>query len=75
MPRRLPPSKRNFLNLRKYLRFENDSGKQDIVTGKLVLSAWSGDAVYAMDQADEETEPSSITTGRKPAEISGLTVG
>ena len=37
--------------------FENDSGKQDIVTGKIGINlAWSGDAVYAMDQADEETE-------------------
>ncbi|MFA5422004.1 MAG: extracellular solute-binding protein [Bacilli bacterium] len=37
--------------------FENDSGKQDIVTGKIGINlAWSGDAVYAMDQADEETD-------------------
>ncbi|MFA5481074.1 MAG: extracellular solute-binding protein [Bacilli bacterium] len=35
--------------------FENDSGKQDIVTGKIGINlAWSGDAVYAMNQAEEE---------------------
>ena len=32
---------------------EVDSGKQDIVTGKIGLNlAWSGDAVYSMDQAE-----------------------
>lgn len=37
--------------------FETDSGKQDIVTGKIGINlAWSGDAVYAMDQADEEID-------------------
>ncbi|MFA6781038.1 MAG: extracellular solute-binding protein [Bacilli bacterium] len=37
--------------------FENDSGKQDIVTGKIGINlAWSGDAVYAMDQAEEEID-------------------
>ena len=34
---------------------EVDSGKQDIVTGKIGLNlAWSGDAVYSMDQAEDE---------------------
>ena len=34
---------------------EVDSGKQDIVTGKIGVNlAYSGDAVYSMDQADEE---------------------
>ena len=34
---------------------EVDSGKQDIVTGKIGVNlAWSGDAVYSMDLADEE---------------------
>lgn len=34
---------------------EVDSGKQDIVTGKIGINlAWSGDAVYAMDQAEDE---------------------
>lgn len=33
---------------------EVDSGKQDIVTGKIGLNlAWSGDAVYSMDQAED----------------------
>ncbi len=34
---------------------EVDSGKQDMVTGKIGINlAWSGDAVYSMDQAEEE---------------------
>ena len=34
---------------------ETDSGKADMVTGKIVANyQWSGDAVYAMDQAEEE---------------------
>ena len=34
---------------------EVDSGKQDIVTGKIGINlAWSGDAVYSMDLADEK---------------------
>lgn len=33
---------------------EVDSGKGDIVTGKISMNlAWSGDAVYSMDQAEE----------------------
>ncbi|MCR5800891.1 MAG: extracellular solute-binding protein [Lachnospiraceae bacterium] len=35
--------------------FETDSGKADMITGKVVANyQWSGDAVYAMDQAEEE---------------------
>ncbi len=35
--------------------FEADSGKTDIVSGKITANvAWSGDAVYAMDLAEEE---------------------
>ena len=35
--------------------FEVDSGKSDIVTGKISINfAWSGDAVYAMDLAESE---------------------
>lgn len=35
--------------------FETDSGKADMVTGKVVANMqWSGDAVYTMDQADED---------------------
>ena len=34
-----------------------DSGKNDIVTGKIAVNlAWSGDAVYSMDVAEEEEE-------------------
>lgn len=36
---------------------EVDSGKGDIVTGKIAMNlAWSGDAVYSMDTADAETD-------------------
>ena len=36
---------------------EVDSGKQDIITGKIGINfAWSGDAVYSMSQAEEERE-------------------
>lgn len=38
---------------------EVDSGKQDIVTGKIGLNlAWSGDAVYSMDQAEDPEQVS-----------------
>lgn len=34
---------------------ETDSGKADLVTGKIIANyQWSGDAVYAMDLAEEE---------------------
>ena len=34
---------------------ETDSGKADMVTGKVVLNMqWSGDGVYTMDQAEED---------------------
>ncbi len=37
--------------------FEVDSGKSDIVSGKIDANlVWSGDAVYAMDLADEEDD-------------------
>ncbi len=37
--------------------FEVDSGKTDIVSGKIDANlAWSGDAVYAMDLAEEEDD-------------------
>ncbi len=35
--------------------FETDSGKADMVSGKVLANyQWSGDAVYAMDQAEED---------------------
>lgn len=40
---------------RNVYSFETDSGKADMVTGKVVANQqWSGDAVYTMDQADED---------------------
>lgn len=38
--------------------FEVDSGKEDIQTGKVSVNlAWSGDAVYAMDNAESNDNP------------------
>lgn len=35
--------------------FETDSGKSDMITGKVVANIqWSGDAVFSMDQAEED---------------------
>ena len=35
--------------------FETDSGKADMITGKVVANLqWSGDGVYTMDQAEED---------------------
>lgn len=35
--------------------FETDSGKADMITGKVVVNyQWSGDAVYTLDQAEED---------------------
>ena len=35
--------------------FETDSGKADMITGKVLANyQWSGDAVYTMDQAEED---------------------
>lgn len=35
--------------------FETDSGKADMISGKVLANyQWSGDAVYAMDQAEED---------------------
>ena len=35
--------------------FETDSGKADMISGKVVANyQWSGDAVYAMDEAEED---------------------
>lgn len=36
---------------------EVDDGKNDIITGKIAVNlAWSGDAVYSMDSAEEEAD-------------------
>ena len=35
--------------------FETDSGKADLVSGKVVANLqWSGDGVYSMQQVEEE---------------------
>ena len=40
-------------NKDNYYSFETDSGKTDLVTGKVVANLqWSGDAVYSIDQAE-----------------------
>ena len=40
-------------NKDNYYSFETDSGKADLVTGKVVANfQWSGDAVYSLDQAE-----------------------
>lgn len=45
----LQNSRKNFYS------FETDSGKADMVTGKVVANyQWSGDAVYTLDQAEED---------------------
>jgi len=40
---------------RNVYSFETDSGKADMVTGKVIANQqWSGDAVYTIDQAEED---------------------
>ncbi|MBQ8994922.1 MAG: extracellular solute-binding protein [Oscillospiraceae bacterium] len=40
-------------NKDNYYSFETDSGKTDLITGKVVANyQWSGDAVYTLDQAE-----------------------
>ena len=42
-------------NKDNFYSFETDSGKADMITGKVVANLqWSGDAVFTMDQADED---------------------
>ncbi len=41
----------------KIYGFETDTGKADLVSGKILLNyAWSGDAVYSMTLAEEEND-------------------
>lgn len=56
-------SPENIARVEEYLKkarnnvysFETDSGKSDMITGKVVANyQWSGDAVYILDQADED---------------------
>lgn len=42
-------------NAEKSYSLETDSGKADMVTGKVVLNMqWSGDGVYTMDEAEKD---------------------
>lgn len=56
------------IDLKQYLYgFEVDSGKQDMITGKISINfAWSGDAVYTMDDAEPYTDEE---TGKEVAGI------
>ena len=50
--------------------FETDSGKADMVTGKVAANyQWSGDAVYTMDQADEDDFPLAFAVPRESTNI------
>lgn len=50
--------------------FETDSGKSDMVTGKVYANyQWSGDAVYTMDQAEEDDVYLQFTV---PEEVTNL---
>lgn len=41
--------------------FEVDSGKQDMITGKITINfCWSGDGVYAMDEAEPFTDDDGV---------------
>ena len=50
--------KNALIDLKQYLYgFEVDSGKQDMITGKISINfAWSGDAVFSMDDAEPYTD-------------------
>lgn len=50
--------------------FETDSGKADMVSGKVAANyQWSGDAVYTMDQADEDDFPLEFAVPRESTNI------
>lgn len=50
--------------------FETDSGKADMITGKVVANyQWSGDAVYTMDQADEDDYQLNFAVPRESTNI------
>ncbi len=50
--------------------FETDAGKADMITGKVVANyQWSGDAVYTMDQADEDECPLSFAVPKESTNI------
>jgi len=50
--------------------FETDSGKADMITGKVVANyQWSGDAVYTMDQAEEDEYYLNFTAAKECTNI------
>ena len=50
--------------------FETDSGKADMVTGKVAANyQWSGDGVYTMDQADEDGIPLAFAVPKEATNI------
>lgn len=50
--------------------FESDSGKADMVTGKVAANyQWSGDGVYTMDQADEDGIPLAFAIPKEATNI------
>lgn len=50
--------------------FETDSGKADMVTGKVAANyQWSGDGVYTMDQADEDGFPLAFAVPKEATNI------
>ena len=50
--------------------FEVDSGKSDMVTGKVAANyQWSGDAVYTMDQAEEDDYYLEFAVPRESSDI------
>ncbi|MDE7329486.1 MAG: extracellular solute-binding protein, partial [Clostridia bacterium] len=53
--------------------FETDSGKADMVTGKVVANEqWSGDAVYIMDEAEGDEEHSTELWYSVPEECTNI---
>lgn len=54
----------------KAYSFETDSGKADMVTGKVAANyQWSGDAVYTLDQADEDGFPLAFAVPKEATNI------
>ncbi len=50
--------------------FETDAGKADMITGKVLANyQWSGDAVYTMDQADEDNYTLNFAVPREATNI------
>ncbi len=53
--------------------FETDSGKADMVTGKVIANEqWSGDAVYIMDEAEGDEENSTELWYSVPEECTNI---